>query len=333
MKSIVTIVASLALGFAGGYLVRAKTADRPTPRAEREEVDLPRKRQELIASLTPEERAAIVRRDHPEVFAEIERRRSDATAGAPGELPAEEPAAAEDAKAKGDEIEQWLRSASTQWKAFAGMQAKNKVRGLLAGLGFDPETAKQIEAAIVADVERQVDEAIAMMLGEAEMNEGAFTSMMGIPPDLSTALERELGTYLSDEEIAAVRERVQGAHEKQMTDLADMQIASMGIRNLSSDQQTRLRDVFVGKDMMSQQMTQFAEITRNRERFLEIMQDEEAFTTMVKKNLEPQKRRVRDILDDEQFKRYEAYEQNMLQQARMGMKMMSAMMKKPTEEK
>ena len=327
MRIAVISLIMLAAGFAAGYVTRDRTGERAPQRADRAETDRQAERREVIASLSVEERKRILERTYPDLVRRAEAP-GDAESTTEPEAEAAEAAVAEEK----DQIEEWLRSASSQWKAFAGMQAKNKVRGLLAGLGFDPETAKQIEAAIVADVERQVDRAIAMMLGEEALEESAFTSMLGIPPDLSTELERELGSYLSDEEIGAVRERVQGAHTKQMNDMADVQIATMRIDNLSEDQKTRLRDVFVGKDMMSRQMTQFAELTRNRKQFMDILQDEEALTGLVKKNMEPQRQRVRDILDDEQFKKYEAYEKTVLQQARMGMKMMSAMMKKPTKQ-
>ena len=108
-----------------------------------------------------------------------------------------------------------------------------------------------------------------------------------------------------------------------MNDMADMQIASMGIRDLDDDQKSRLREVFVGKDMMSQQMEQFADLTRNRKNLMSVLEDEEAFVALVEKNMEPQRRKVRDILNDEQYKRYEAFEKTVVQQAKMGMKMMS----------
>jgi len=328
MRILVVSLIMLAAGFAAGYAVHDRVSGRAPQRADRAETDRAAERREIIASLSFEERKGILERTYPDLV-----RQAEAPAGTDA-APEPEAEAAEAAVAEeGDQIEEWLRSASSQWKAFAGMQAKNKVRGLLAGLGFDPETAKQIEAAIVADVERQVDRAIGMMLGEEPLEQSAFTSMLGIPPDLSTELERELGGYLNDAEIGTVRERVKGAHQKQMNDMADVQIATMRIDNLTEDQKTRMREVFVGKDMMSQQMSQFADVTRNRKKFVELLQDEEALASIVQKNMEPQRRRVRDILDDEQFKKYEAYEKNVVQQARMGMKMMSAMMKKPAPTK
>jgi len=329
MRTSLIALVLLGAGFGAGYFVRGQKDAGAPARADRDDARPADRRGDLFASLTDAQREQLLR-DAAEVIRRREAERAPVADPEPAAL--EEAAAAPDAEGA-DEMETWLRSASSQWKAFAAMQAKNKVRGLLDGLGFDPETAARIEAAIVADVERQVDRAIGMMLGEEDLEESAFTSMLGIPPDLSLELERDLGTYLSDEDIAAVRDRVKGAHQKQMNDMADVQIASMGIKDLTADQKMQLRDTFIGRDVMSQQMTQFAELTRNRKKFLSIIEDEKALTDLVKKNMEPQRRRVRDILNDEQFKRYEAFEANIVQQARMGMKMMSSMMKKPTDSK
>lgn len=318
------IAALVGIAFGAGYLTHSKLADSTPERAERDQAGAEDRRGQIIATLTEEERESILKRNYPDLVRMRETIRADIDLPQPEEE-------AEEAEGDDDQIKEWLSSASGQWKAWASVQAKNKVRGLLAGLGFDPETAKQIEAAIVADVERQVGSVIGMMLGEEEIDQGAFTAMLGIPPTLSPELEKELGSYLNDDEIGAVRERVQGAHTKQMNDMADVQIASMRLGDIDEDQKNRLREVFVGKDMMSRQMEQFAELTRNRKSLMGVLSDEKQFTALVEKNMEPQRRQVRDILNDEQFKKYQAYEKNMVQQAKMGMKMMSAMMKKPTK--
>jgi hypothetical protein len=43
------------------------------------------------------------------------------------------------------------------------------------------------------------------------------------------------------------------------------------------------------------------------------------------------RRRVRDILTPEQYRKYEIYEQGLVKQAQMGLKMMSAFLEKPRE--
>ncbi len=65
---------------------------------------------------------------------------------------------------------------------------------------------------------------------------------------------------------------------------------------------------------------------KNRKQMLSVMQDEKAFAAAVKQSLEPQRLRVRGVLTDEQYKRYEAYQKTVIQQAEMGRKMMGAMM-------
>jgi hypothetical protein len=324
MRTLIRFVVVLA-SIAVGYGIRAGQEGSTRARSTREATDPVAERGRVIATLSEEERESILKRSYPDLvrLRDAAKRTAESSVD-PDEADEEAPPAPVE---EDDQIKEWLKSASGQWKAYAGMQAKSKVRGLLAGLGFDAATAKQIEAAIVGDVERQVDRAIAMMLGDAEMDPSAFTAMLGIPADLSEELEQELGSYLDDEAISSVRERVQSAHTKQMTDMADMQVNSMGIRDLSDDQKSRMREVFVGQDMMSKQMSQFSELTRNRKTLMSVMQDEEKFEEAVSRSMEPQRRRVREILNDEQFKRYEAYEKTVVQQAKMGMKMMSAMIK------
>jgi len=267
------VAALVAIAFGAGYFTHAKLADDGPQRADHSETDLAARRSEIIATLSEEERETVLKTNYPE----LARMRADAKMAAeasPTPAEADESAGTDAPGEEEDQIEVWLRSASSQWKAYAAMQAKSKVRGLLAGLGFDAETAMQIEDAIVGDVERQVDRAIAMMLGEEDMDASAFTAMLGIPPDLTDALEKELGAYLDDDEINSVRERVQTAHKKQMTDMADMQVATMGIRDLSDDQKNRMREIFIGQDMMTKQMTQFSELTRNRKKMMNVLQDE-----------------------------------------------------------
>ena len=147
----------------------------------------------------------------------------------------------------------------------------------------------------------------------------------------SPELERELATYLDDEEIATVRERVAAAHQKQTNDMADIQVAAMGISDLDDDQKTRLRDLFIGKDQMSQQIRDLSELTRHREEAMKLFTDETKFEKAMRERMDPQRLRIRAIVNDQQFKQYEKYEQRMIQQAKMGIKMMSAMMKKPTK--
>ena len=153
---------------------------------------------------------------------------------------------------------------------------------------------------------------------------------MGLPEKLSPELEAKLATFLNDDEIASVRESVQAGHKKQMGDLADMQINMMGITNLSTDQKSRMREIFMGKDVMTEQLTQFAEIMRDRATLDTLLSGEGNLGAHMDKGFEPLRRRVRDILNDQQFARYQTYEKGMVQIAEMNLKWMSTMMKPET---
>jgi hypothetical protein len=229
-----------------------------------------------------------------------------------------------------DRLLEMVRTQVPQWKAFARMQAGQKADGLLASLPFDAETEKRIKELLQQEAELQAERAALMMLGEEEMDPSAFQWFMGIGPELTPGLERELATFLDDPGIAVVRAEVKRSHEKQMNDMADMQIGMMQIGDLSDDQRTRLRDVFVGKDVMTDQFTRFGEIVRDRDRFRRLMAGE-GIKEEMEKGFGGTRRRVRDILNDAQYAKYEAYEQQMVRQAEMGLKMMSSLLGKQRE--
>ena len=78
-----------------------------------------------------------------------------------------------------DPLAKFLNSQRYQWKAYSSVQAKQKVKGLLAGLDFDADTAAQIEDEILADVDRQMDSVINMMIGTEDLDPDAFTVFTG----------------------------------------------------------------------------------------------------------------------------------------------------------
>ncbi|MCK6458540.1 MAG: hypothetical protein L6Q95_01435 [Planctomycetes bacterium] len=246
-------------------------------------------------------------------------------------VPAEEegtpPAAADPDE---DRLRELVHTQRKQWKAFAGMQARQKAELLLASLPFDAETEKRIKELLQQEAELQAERAAAMMLGDEELDPAAFQWFMGIGPELTPGLEKELATFLDDAGIAVVRAEVKRTHEKQMNDMADMQIGMMSIRDLSDDQKTRMREVFVGKDVMTEQFTRFGEIVRDRERFRRLMKGE-GIKEEMQKGFQGTRQRVRDILNDDQFAKYELYEQQMVRQAEMGLKMMSSLLGTPRE--
>jgi hypothetical protein len=235
-----------------------------------------------------------------------------------------------DADPETDRVREMVHTQLPQWKAFARMQARQKAELLLAKLPFDAETEKKIMELLQLEAELQAERAAAMMLGDEEMDPAAFQWFMGIGPELTPGLERELATFLDDSGIAVVRAEVKRAHEKQMTDMADMQIGMMAIRDLSDDQKTRMRDVFVGKDVMTEQFTRFGEVVRDRDRFRRLMRGE-GLKEEMEKGFQGTRQRVRAILNDEQYARYEVYEQQMVRQAEMGLKVMSSLLGTPRE--
>jgi len=227
-----------------------------------------------------------------------------------------------------DRMREMISSQSKMWKGWAGMQARQKAEALLASLPFDAEREKKIEELLQKEAELQAEHAAAMMLGDEEMDPNAFQWFMGMPEELSPRLEGELATFLNDGEMQIVRAEVKRAHEKQMTDLADMQIGMMQIHDLSDDQKTRMREVFSGKDVMTERFARFAAVTRDQERFRRLLKGD-GLKEEMEKQFAPMRQRVRDILSPDQYGKYEAYEKQMVQQAEMGLRMMSSFLEQP----
>ncbi|MHC4973228.1 MAG: hypothetical protein ACYTG3_12945 [Planctomycetota bacterium] len=327
--SVLALLAVGGIGFGVGWFTRAATYEAPVARTPRKVArnEEPRYLEDPAATLDAER----ARRG-------TDRRMEAAGAAAPAPATArpeagEEEAATAEGEDGSDPMTEMVKSLSSQWKGWATMQAKPKIRQLLADLGFDAETSARIEAAMLADVDNQVDLAILMMLGEAEMDPEAFLYFMGLPPDLNPDVERELGTFLGDDEIASVRSEVKKAYDKQLTDFADMQIGMMQLTDMTADQKTRLREVFRGKNLMQEQFAQFAEVTRDRNLFEKLVSGEIDLAAQMKKSYAPQRQRVSQILTPEQMKGYDKYEESMIRQAEMGMKMMGAMLKQKPKPK
>jgi hypothetical protein len=245
------------------------------------------------------------------------------------------PAEEEEAKAEGadpdeDRLREMIQSQSKMWKGFAGMQMKQRADALLASLPFDAAREQKIKDLLQKEAELQAERAAMMMLGEEEFDQSAFEWFMGMPSELSASLEHELATFLNDGEMQVVRAEVKRAREKQMSDMADMQIGMMQIHDLSDDQRTRMREVYSGTDMMTEQFSRFGEIVRDRDRMRRLLRGE-GIEAEMERQFEGTRRRVRDILTPEQYRKYEIYEQGLVRQAQMGLKMMSAFLEKPRE--
>jgi hypothetical protein len=307
------IFAALVAGLLIGWFARQWTFEEPTARSTR--------RSDVIAGHAPE-RTQPPPREAPKATPPP---RPEPTAE---EEPAPEPPDASDAPEEDDPIGKMIRSQSAMWKGMVSMQVKPKIEAmLLEGIDLDAATEERIEKAMLEEAERQMDRVIEMMLGNEELDPDAFSYFMGLPAELSPELEKELATFLSDAEIANVRAEVKRGYEKQMTDLADVQIKMMAVPNLRDDQRERLRDIFRGKNFMKEQFQGFAELTRDRKKLMAAIDGDIDIGKHMEKNFEPMRRRVRDILDDTQFGQYEAYEKQMIAQAQMGFKMMSSLVK------
>jgi hypothetical protein len=229
-----------------------------------------------------------------------------------------------------DRLREMIVSQSKMWKGFAGMQMKQRADALLASLPFDAAREQKIKDLLQKEAELQAERAAMMMLGEEEFDQSAFEWFMGMPSELSASLEHELATFLNDGEMQVVRAEVKRAREKQMSDMADMQIGMMQIHDLSDDQRTRMREVYSGTDMMTEQFSRFGEIVRDRDRMRRLLRGE-GIEAEMERQFEGTRRRVRDILTPEQYRKYEIYEQGLVRQAQMGLKMMSAFLEKPRE--
>lgn len=329
--SVLALLVVGGIGFGFGWFTRAATYEAPVVHTPRQ---VARTGQPgYLADTEARDQAAEAEQARRETERRMEAGEASLTPATAQPDAAEAEAAPAEGEDGSDSMAEMVKSMGTQWKGWATMQAKPKIRQLLEALGFDAETSARIEAAMLKDVENQVDQAMLMMLGEAEMDADAFLYFMGLPPDLNADVERELGTFLRDDEIASVRSEVKKAFDKQLTDFADMQIGMMQLTDMTADQETRLREVFRGKNAMQEQFAQFAEVTRDRSLFDKLASGEIDIAAEMKKSYAPQRQRVSEILTPEQMKGYDKYEESMIRQAEMGMKMMGAMFKEKPKPK
>ena len=216
---------------------------------------------------------------------------------------------------------------SKQWQAMSSMFAKRNMKGQLTALGFDEETAKRIEELIATEAGRQTERAINMMVGAEDLDPDAFYWFFGNGPELSNEFERELSTFLTDDEIAAVRDEVKRGHEKQLVEMADMTIGMMGVPNLTEDQTTRVRKAFAGKDFIRQQFVGFAELTRDRKRLEAAIANPKEMEKEVRKGMAPLRRQMANILTPQQMKSFDRFETQMIRMQQMQMKMMGGLFK------
>jgi len=302
----------LALGLAVGWLARELTLDKTAPKAASRKSGI--RNSAGWHGSEPEEEPG---NDAPPL--EIP------TSTAPAEKPA--PEKAESADATANAMTRLIETQGPGWKAMAIMQVKPKVRALTAALGFDAATQQRIEEELMADVDAQVDRALRMMLDKEDLDLDVLEYLLGVPPELNAEVENKLASFLSDEEMAVVREQVAITHKTQLRDMADAQIKMMDISDLSDGQRAEMRDIFEGRNFMRDQLSRFAKVTRNPGMLKKMLAGGDQLKRIMTKQFEPTRKSVRVILGDDQFKRYEAYEKKMIQQAEFGMNMLRAMSK------
>ncbi len=231
---------------------------------------------------------------------------------------------AEGPAAEEDPFREMIRAQRPQMKAMSSMQARQKLEGPVKDLGFDAATTKRILDLLLNEAETQTERAYGMFLGEADLDPEAFLWMWGVGPKLSEETERDLAAFLGDPGVETVRAKLKAVHEKQMDDLAEMSVNMMAIPDLTPEQRVQLKRHFSGNDVMQEQMTQFADVFRDREKMRKLMSGD-GLAEEMERSAAPRREKMRAILNDAQFERYKAWEGLMVKQAEMGLKMMGGL--------
>jgi len=304
---IALLLAFAGIGFGVGWYARG--LEKPAAQVR---TSLPR-----LAAERPPQRAIPPDQSTPQV--------QPPTALVPPADPGAAPDAAEAPAAGEDPFREMMRAQRPQMKAMSAMQARQKLEGPVKDLGFDAETSKRILELLLKEAETQTELAYGMFLGEGEVNPDAFLWMWGVGPTLSESTERDLAAFLGDPGVQAVRAKLKAVHERQMDDLAEMSVNMMALPDLTPEQRAELKRHFRGNDVMQEQMTQFTEVFRDREKMKKLMSGE-GLAEEMEKSAGPRREKMRALLNDAQFERYKQWEQQMVKQAEMGLKMMSGMM-------
>ncbi|MHC4931719.1 MAG: hypothetical protein ACYTGV_05965 [Planctomycetota bacterium] len=302
------IATTFLLGFVTGWVVGDLTGEEAKPRTSKSDT---RRLRDPVVLETEAAEDPVAEPERPPDPAPVDTV-TEVAPGTPGE-------------AEEDPIEKWVRAQSTQWKAWASMQSGQRLESLLKDLGFDEATARAIEEAIAKEAERQTERAIQMFLGEEELDPDAFGYFMGLPPDLSPELEGELATFLNDAEIDELRQGFKRTYDKQMRAMADMQIGMMPIPDMTANQRQRMQDLFSSRNLMAEQLTQFAEFTGDRGKMRDLIEGKTLKAAM-ERQFAPTRNRVKEILTPQQMEGYRKYEQMLIQQAEVGIKMFGALL-------
>jgi len=317
MRIAVLVLVSLGAGFAAGWFGRAPEPERA--RTDREAADPAAERRAVIASLTAEEKRAIVERDFPHLVRLEREEKEEAAAERQAEREAEERATEAEAQLLA-RLRQTMRSQLPQWKTMFGVNAKRAGKSMANKLELSDPLVEKVAAAFDKEGARAAGIAMDLMLAEYEGDPeeafDAFMWFMGTAGTMSDELTTELAGFLSERDIGAIREEMRVRHEDQLDQQAEMQLRMMGLPDLSEQQTTELKEMFSDGGMMKEQGKVWAEIMRNPRAILEA-KSEADWMSVLEPSMRANRERIRPILDDKQFEAYRRYEKQAVSQFRM----------------
>jgi hypothetical protein len=303
---------------AGGFFAGSTTkSDDRGGRSETSSTRDPEYRRTVVDNLTDEEAEKVVRTRYDG----FDRWRADSLAAKQAQ-----PDAADEAEAEvpDEELLRGFKDAMKgqlpQWKSMMSVTAKRAGSAIAGKLDLDEQTTKVVSEAFDKEGERSAEIAMALMMGDFEGDEddalAAMAWWMGTAGTMSDELALELSGTLNDEQIGAVREEMRIRNQSEMKMQAEMQIRMMTIPDLSDAQTTELTDMFSDGGMMKEQGRVWTEIMKNPRALVNAKSDGD-WEQLVAPSMEVNRRRMRAILDDTQYKAYEAYEKRNIKQARM----------------
>jgi hypothetical protein len=305
MKNLQSI-ALLILGFAAGFLARDLTLEKPRSRTPAP-----------VSAASPQPPA-------PAFPAEVSVAPApEATSPAPPPTPASPPA---DAPEPEDPLRELTQAQIPAMRAFASGQAKHRAELLAARLRLDPARAARLAQVFADEAARQVDLAFGMFFGDVELDPDLLLALWGGPGALTPELERELAAFLGTDEIVATREFVKREQERQREQAIDMQVAMLGIPDLTDDQRTRVREVFGDMGAYAADMTRFAKVMREPGSFERVF-TEAGMREIMEEGFRVRREKMRGILNAAQMERYARYEDLLVKQALMGAQMFKSLRK------
>jgi hypothetical protein len=254
--------------------------------------------------------------------------RPPATVNAP-ETPPEAAAKESAPAASGGDFKGMIESQIPAMKGYVSAAAKTTGREMASRLGLEGMRAERLAQVIAEDAARQVEEMFRALLGEGEakIDPDAAFGMQGVPAKLSTGAEHELATFLSGDEIGAVRAELEIEHEKQVDRAMEMQVAMMAIPDLTAEQRTQVKALLREEGAAGDQAKVFAETMRAPEKL-----EGDGLEETMERSFAPRREKMRRLLDARQFEKYLEFEKRAVEQARMGLEMAKSF-RKPAAER